>query len=73
MPPIAIVSTPGFDLAKAISSCRFRAGTLGLPTSKLGTVEIIAIGVKSATGSNGSFGQSVALIVWLVKLTSLQH
>ena len=56
MPPIAIVSALGFAFAKAISSFRFCAGILGLPTSKLGTVEIMAIGVKSATGSNGSFG-----------------
>ena len=56
MPPIAIVSALGFAFAKAISSFRFCAGILGLPTSKLGTVEIIAIGVKSATGSNGNFG-----------------
>jgi hypothetical protein len=42
--------------AKAMSSVRFCAGILGFPTSKLGTVEIIVIGVKSAIGSNGSFG-----------------
>jgi hypothetical protein len=28
----------------------------GLPTSRLGTVAIMLIGVKSVTGSNGSLG-----------------
>ena len=32
------------------------AGRAGLPTSRLGTVAIMLIGVKSVTGSNGSLG-----------------
>ena len=55
-PPMPIVSLPGLLFASAMSALRSPAGIFGLPTSRLGTVEIIAIGEKSATGSNGSLG-----------------
>ena len=41
-------------------------GSDGCATSTDGVVATMVSGVKSATGSKGSLGNSVALIVWLV-------
>ena len=70
MPPMAKLSLPGLALARVSSDFKSAAGTAGLPTSRLGTVAIMLMGVKSSSGSKGSFGYKEALMVWLVKLTS---
>ncbi|MNY82506.1 hypothetical protein D3C86_2246480 [compost metagenome] len=57
---------PGLSLAMATSSCRFFAGHLADTSRMLGAVAIGTMGVKSASGSNGSFLYSAGLMAWLV-------
>src|SRR6185436_1230188 len=52
------------------SSFAWATGNDGCATSNELDVTSCVSGVKSATGSYGSFGYSVALIVWLVNETS---
>ncbi|MNY42700.1 hypothetical protein D3C86_1776160 [compost metagenome] len=61
-PGVPNCSAPGLDLASAISSCTFLAGTDGLTTSTLGVEASRITGVKSLTMSYGILLYSAPLI-----------